>query len=84
VDFKHFATLMVPMMPEEDEALLHAETLADGRRFTDADSLDAMILRCVSAPSCSIYSVAAISSHGSAWSIRNQQSAIMQRVPGMM
>ncbi len=48
VDFKHFATLMIPMMPEEDGALLNADTIADGRRFADADSLDAMILRCAS------------------------------------
>jgi hypothetical protein len=39
---------MVPMLPEDAPlpAPSDAQTLADGRRFTDADTLDAMILRC--------------------------------------
>ena len=48
MDFKQFATLMVPMVPEDAHlpAPGDAETIADGRSFADADSLDAMILRC--------------------------------------
>ena len=48
MNFKQFATLMLPLVPEDvvaSSASTASTTISDGRRFSDADSLDAMILR---------------------------------------